>query len=348
MSFKRSVHDKYQIIAMSVGDALSLLGLTSADLSDKDKVKKVYRQKALDTHPDRGGSEDLMKKINQAYDVLVNAPSAPVDRAARNAEYEANKKKAQEAAKSMLATIESTLDVEKFKKHVEDATGKSFKVTTKGTVTSWHGADYSVRLASDDGLTNFDLRVHASGSDLAFGAKPLGGKGAEHISFGVSISTTVFHDNRKVKLAQRDWKFTNDHKTLIDPQELFPTAKLQKMMAKDSKDKSRKFQKRDMFLSLEKRLGARVWSGKDVTVAVPFGDLWMIILRSIWNRQPIWMTNGLYASDRGGKRLHGLPVATWAEDESTVEKLVKLQDQVKDLKGEDVAKALSGALKADK
>lgn len=37
-----------------------------------DEIKKAYRKKALQNHPDKGGDEELFKKINNAYEILVN------------------------------------------------------------------------------------------------------------------------------------------------------------------------------------------------------------------------------------------------------------------------------------
>ena len=37
--------------------------------SDKD-LKDAFKKKAMQYHPDRGGSEEQFKKLNEAYDVL--------------------------------------------------------------------------------------------------------------------------------------------------------------------------------------------------------------------------------------------------------------------------------------
>jgi curved DNA-binding protein CbpA len=53
------------IFEMSYDDALKLFNLV--DTKDLDKV---YRKMAMQHHPDRGGSVEMMQKINQAYELL--------------------------------------------------------------------------------------------------------------------------------------------------------------------------------------------------------------------------------------------------------------------------------------
>jgi DnaJ family protein A protein 2 len=40
--------------------------------ASQDELKKAYRKKALQSHPDKGGDPDTFKQINEAYDVLSN------------------------------------------------------------------------------------------------------------------------------------------------------------------------------------------------------------------------------------------------------------------------------------
>lgn len=53
---------------MSAEEAYSILGISSG--ASIDDIKSAYKAMALRSHPDRGGSEELMSKINQAYDLL--------------------------------------------------------------------------------------------------------------------------------------------------------------------------------------------------------------------------------------------------------------------------------------
>ena len=59
---------------MTVHGALKLLELSTAAGSAHtlNKIREAYKTKALDTHPDSGGSTDEMRKLNEAYQLLKN------------------------------------------------------------------------------------------------------------------------------------------------------------------------------------------------------------------------------------------------------------------------------------
>ena len=46
----------------------SVLGVN--ENSTQDEIKKTYRKKAIEFHPDKGGDEEMFKKISEAYDTL--------------------------------------------------------------------------------------------------------------------------------------------------------------------------------------------------------------------------------------------------------------------------------------
>jgi hypothetical protein len=50
----------------------STLGLSGKEKTKKE-VEKMFKVKAMQNHPDRGGSEETMKKINEARDALKNS-----------------------------------------------------------------------------------------------------------------------------------------------------------------------------------------------------------------------------------------------------------------------------------
>ncbi|MBW7954519.1 DnaJ domain-containing protein [Candidatus Gracilibacteria bacterium] len=48
-----------------------ILGISKT--SSEDEIKKAYRKKAMEYHPDRGGDESKFKEINEAYSVLSDS-----------------------------------------------------------------------------------------------------------------------------------------------------------------------------------------------------------------------------------------------------------------------------------
>ena len=46
-----------------------ILGLQNC--SSLEEIKRAYRSLALKFHPDRGGSEEHMKAVNEAYEFLI-------------------------------------------------------------------------------------------------------------------------------------------------------------------------------------------------------------------------------------------------------------------------------------
>ena len=55
---------------MNYNDALILFGVSSK--FTKEELKKKYLELSKIYHPDLNGDEEMMKKVNSAYDILKN------------------------------------------------------------------------------------------------------------------------------------------------------------------------------------------------------------------------------------------------------------------------------------
>jgi DnaJ-class molecular chaperone len=52
-------------VALGVADAYAELGLPTD--ADADAVKRAYRERVKETHPDRGGDEAAFRRVQEAY-----------------------------------------------------------------------------------------------------------------------------------------------------------------------------------------------------------------------------------------------------------------------------------------
>ena len=72
--------DNY-LIEMSASEAEQILGLSGR--YSAAQVKSSYRKMSLKHHPDKGGSTEMMKKVNAAYEMLKKGSSSSSSRNSR-------------------------------------------------------------------------------------------------------------------------------------------------------------------------------------------------------------------------------------------------------------------------
>jgi curved DNA-binding protein CbpA len=58
---------------MNRDEALEVFGLTTREFAamDKREITKIFRKKALETHPDKGGDHDAFVRVIEAYKTLL-------------------------------------------------------------------------------------------------------------------------------------------------------------------------------------------------------------------------------------------------------------------------------------
>jgi len=70
------------LIEMSAAEAEEVLGLSGK--YSASQVKSSYRKTSLKHHPDKGGSTEMMKKVNAAYEMLKRGSSSRNSRPSRS------------------------------------------------------------------------------------------------------------------------------------------------------------------------------------------------------------------------------------------------------------------------
>jgi hypothetical protein len=243
------------VIEMSVADATKLLGL-STSFSDAE-LKSAYKKSALKNHPDRGGSEEMMKKVNDAYETLKKSGGSARKLPAENAfkKYDDWAKIFAPAIKAdMMASFKSDVWLKYFNSysptpltveiksdpyyHSNTYTGfiAEFSDAEKNTVFKFH-------------FTTYLLNVYKKENTL----------GSGDLSYPLSVWMEGYHAGRKQKFKQTEYTATSDHRVLKDPTVLVPTVKIKKMFATGSTSgKTKVVKKADIISHWKNKAGGDV------------------------------------------------------------------------------------------
>lgn len=317
---------------VSLEEALQLLEMDRDQVGDKAALKRAYRDAAMKHHPDRGGDEETMKKVTDAYDLLkgFRGGPSPSDRADRQRQEE-------EELEIIKHGIHASLKIESFTEHFVKWTGKNFEseIVEKKRAGSYR---VNVTWASEDELTSFELTI--SGSTANFRrVRQLGGGGQDQLSFEIYTDTKIFHETRKAKFKQRDWEFTDKHITLMDPEKLFPSKKIVAMIK--GKEKKRKFSRRDMFLGIEKRLKGHTYQDY---AYLPVGNHELVMYRTVLMRHAAWSPHSVFADGQRGDATRIKPT-TAPESEELLLALAALQKKAKSYSPDKLATAVYDVFK---
>lgn len=268
---------------MPLEEALRTLNVTRDALGDAAALKSAYRKRALEVHPDRGGSTADAQKVNEAYEVLQKAGGRD-SRAGigQRAAEEANEK-AERAYPIVRASVLQKFSPQRFADHFAEHMGQPFTFKTEEDLRrSYQGAPHYFQVntewRSEDGETVFSLSMSVNLFD-AQRTRALGNSD-DALAFTVTMKVTSLHNGKKSKMTPRDWVSSNQASTLLDPNDLWPSRKLKALAG--GKEAGRKFAKRDMILFIQKNLDGEVVSeGAGILDAmVPIGEPQENLLRS--------------------------------------------------------------------
>ena len=108
---------------MSASEAEQILGLSGR--YSASEVKSSYRKMSLKHHPDKGGSTEMMKKVNAAYEMLKKGSSSRNSRPSRSSS-ESMGEKTEQVEKHLDKVMRSAS--KEIIRRMKKFTGLSFKV----------------------------------------------------------------------------------------------------------------------------------------------------------------------------------------------------------------------------
>jgi curved DNA-binding protein CbpA len=295
MTFKQLIESR-----ITISQAIGLLGL---DVSfSADDLKKAYRAKSREAHPDLGGSTEQMQKINTAYELLKSKDSinVPGNRGSRT-NWDEIHKEYKELCKNLNRIMGDSFDKKAYTDYFKEVFGQPFKITNfkfigedyyKGPSKDQYGspsfAGIGFTIESKDGNIVVDFRADVYLSSVK-GDKGLGSGTVPSVP--VSITSTGFFSGRKFKLFNKSWGNEQIESFKFNDVELFfPRNKLEKHLEKKARTKATK---KDFISAVTKILKGKSLDGND-TFAVPTknsDDIFLIVSRGTFMRKGYYTFN---------------------------------------------------------
>lgn len=266
MSRAKNTYNKfnYLLIEMSTTDAEKVL-----DLKDGDSLEKAYKKAAMKHHPDRGGSEEMMKKVNQAYELLKgsgnrNATGQYKSRDQFNRDYEKQrqeyeKRQKEKAARQNLILddiykkVQSTLDdyTAHFKEYFPlDKKPELKKVEAKGDL--YNNGSIQLKWGTEDGKTDIRLHIYlrsTQGKGLSYDA--------DEPEYEVDYATEIYHNRKIHKIGTGRYQYNKLTSDVLDPTKIFTKPKLKRIISKPKTVKMRKGEFQKALTSEMNKLGGR-------------------------------------------------------------------------------------------
>lgn len=299
--------------------AKEVLGLTGKSYTS-DELDKIARRAMRASHPDRNENtpenRERFADVKTAFDHLRKQGSVQdeADERGRTREQIFTQVRAEIEQKFMLPAFSNYFET--IFKEPFTATIEFSKMSKHGNYNMWAKALWS----NKSGTRQFDMTVSADLIKVQYGPKLLGG-GNIDISYPLSVVAYGYADKKKIKVSQRDWKITNDHRVLRDPKATFPKAKI-------TKKQTRKFAKRDMLLAITKEAKAKE-AGDSYFIPLKTADSFVRVYRSVFMRTPAWTVAGISEKQSYQYKTTKQMFVTLPEDEQTADffkSLIKMTD----------------------
>lgn len=278
---------------MTPKEAYSILGI-DGDTTEQE-LKKIFRKLSIEHHPDQGGDINKMQQINLAYEVAKKSLGGGSTKS-RSDIWDEIHEKTRQGLRRFLSDVDIKFKPDNYKRYFEEIFNKQFNYEIKTSPTSKEidvkypqsSAWLNVKFYDSNNDTVIKLDISADAHAIMNPTKTLGGSSDD--SYQIFSSVEIFHDNKKVKLKQRDWNSTISHKIFYDPELIFEKKKMENI-ATGAKTKNARFTKKDALLFVKNKLQARPFN--DDFVIDIYDDLGVYLQRDVMMRIPMWSIYGM-------------------------------------------------------
>jgi len=296
--------------SMSVQSAAEILGIPPGEKLTDETIKRFYHKAARKSHPDAGGSEEEMKKVNAAYEVLKANKGGTVS---KKVDFDDIHNQYIDLCEEINEYIKKIFKPNVYEKYLNSVTGYNFKLKKEHYLGSEYcgsnrGKNYGhpyyagLKAEFEDAKQKSAIKIEFSVdlTDLRKQSKGLAAPG-DNSKYPLSVTSTGFIAGRQFKLFNSFWKSVKitDSK-LNDPETFLPKTKLKKQLTKSTKTKATK---KD-FISLITSVlnGERMDTGDDYMIPVS-GNVYLNLLRGTMMRKGYWRVS-LY--EKSGKYSYNL------------------------------------------
>lgn len=322
---------KRLLVEITFDQALKALNLSKSDVGDAAKIKQAFRQAALKAHPDKGGSNEAMRDVNDAYELLQkqggrrSSFDSSADRAAEfermKRDSEERKAKEKEIGNKVLESLKSKINYNAFVKYFNSIYNdifvhKIFNERPSPRETWITSAGFVAEFSNPDRSIVFLIEFSASLSDATSTGSI--GSGVGNVSYPLAVRAYGFYNNKKLKITQRDYNKTTNHDVLSSPEIAFPKAKLEKFKGTSV---TKVFKKADMITYLVNKLNMP-WDGEDARIRDTPKSISIVFIRSVFMKTPAWQLV-VYENSKSIRQIPTVLLPETIESAQAIEVLVK-------------------------
>lgn len=240
------------LVEMSLTDAMKLFGLNEVPDS-KDELNKHFKKLALKHHPDLGGSEETMKLLNQAKELLdknlgkrfTSTYSSSSMSSDEKKAWKEEREKQMEYVHNIVEQLFNKFDIKLYKQYLDEAFEINFTMVKKfkEVYNGIKRLEMEFTDAERDKIFQlfFDIDEWAIRRQI-FDEKT--GLTSPDKTYKINIQSFVYIDGKKQVLVKEKYYNSNDPKIFTDPKILLPKTKISKF-AKGEVRKNSKVSKRD-------------------------------------------------------------------------------------------------------